>query len=304
MTDILLSICIPTNGASKWVLPTLKSIYSQNVALDKYEVIITDNGDDSTLESDISIFQYSNLRYIKTKDEGFLNLVTSLQKSKGILRKMLNHRSLILPGSINRWLEIANIYKDTKPIIYFSDNQLHLGNLIECKNEDEFVRNMTYLCTWSAGISIWDIDTENLSRLRLDKMFPNASILLNIRRKSNYVIVDEKYQYMQDDIGKGGYPLFHTFAVTFLDLLSELRYDGRISLGTFIIVKYRLFKFLTVWFATLKIEKGKYNFTEEDVREVLNVYYSTFDYYKLCLCGYYLYLVTKIKKIIKVTIEK
>ncbi len=304
MADILLSICIPTNGVSKWVLPTLESIYSQNVALDKYEVIITDNGDNSTLESDISMFQYSNLRYIKTKDEGFLNLVTSLQKGKGTLRKMLNHRSLMLPGSINRWLEIANTYKDTKPIIYFSDNQLHLGNLIECKDEDEFVRNMTYLCSWSAGISIWDIDTDNLSRLRLNKMFPNTSILLNIRKSSNYVIVDEKYQYMQDDIGKGGYPLFHTFAVTFLDLLSELRYKERISLDTFIIVKSKLLEFLTIWFSTLKVEKEKYNFTEEDVKEVLNVYYSTFDYYKLCLRGYYLYLVTKMKKTIKLIICK
>lgn len=304
MADILLSICIPTNGVAKWVLPTLESIYSQNVTIDKYEVIITDNGDDSTLESALSKFQYSNLRYIRTKEKGFLNLVTSLQKGKGILRKMLNHRSLMLSGSISRWLEIANTYKDSKPIIYFSDNQLHRGNLFECKNEDEFVRNMTYLCSWSAGISIWDIDADNLSQLKLNNMFPNTSILLNLRKNSNYVIVDEKYQYMQDDLGKGGYPLFHTFAVTFLDLLSELRYDGRISLDTFIMVKSKLLEFLTIWFATLKIDKEKYTFNEENTRKALNIYYSDFDYYKLYICGYYLYIVSKMKILIKELVKK
>lgn len=68
-------------------------------------------------------------------------------------------------------------------------------------------------------------------------MFPNTSLLLNIRQESIYVICDEKYQNMQDEAGKGGYDLFHTFAVIFLDILSELRIDKRISELTFIFVK-------------------------------------------------------------------
>ena len=46
-------------------------------------------------------------------------------------------------------------------------------------------------------------------------MFPNTSLLLNIRQESIYVICDEKYQNMQDEAGKGGYDLFHTFVFVF-----------------------------------------------------------------------------------------
>lgn len=86
-------------------------------------------------------------------------------------------------------------------------------------------------------------------------MFPNTSLLLNIRQQPIYVICDEKYQNMQDEAGKGGYDLFHTFAVTFLDILSELRIDKRISESTFIFVKKELLKFLFQWYQTLLYHK-------------------------------------------------
>lgn len=122
--DLLLSICIPTNGASQWIIPTLRAIYSQDIDINLFEVVIADNGENSTLVDDLSIFHYTNLRYIRTEDKGFLNLVTALQQGNGLLRKMLNHRSVIVPGTINHWLEIVSKYKKDKPIIYFSDNQL------------------------------------------------------------------------------------------------------------------------------------------------------------------------------------
>lgn len=138
-SDLLLSICIPTNGISQWIIPTLRAIYSQDVDTDLFEVVITDNGRNSTLVDDLSIFHYTNLRYIRTEDEGFLNLVTALKSGNGLFRKMLNHRSIILPGTINHWLEIVSKYKKDKPIIYFSDNQLKKGGFITCPNLDAFI---------------------------------------------------------------------------------------------------------------------------------------------------------------------
>ena len=115
MNEPLLSICIPTNGISKWILPTLEAIYSQNVDISLYEVVITDNGADSTLSQDLELYKYDNLHYVRTNDSGFLNLVTSLECGNGTLRKMLNHRSVIIPGTIERWLSFAEKYKKTKP---------------------------------------------------------------------------------------------------------------------------------------------------------------------------------------------
>ena len=136
MNEPLLSICIPTNGISKWILPTLEAIYSQNVDISLYEVVITDNGADSTLSQDLELYKYDNLHYVRTNDSGFLNLVTSLECGNGTLRKMLNHRSVIIPGTIERWLSFAEKYKKTKPVLFFSDFRLKKGGCIECENID------------------------------------------------------------------------------------------------------------------------------------------------------------------------
>ena len=88
---LLLSLCIPTNGAVKWVMPVIESIYAQGYDLTKFEVVITDNGKDSQLSEHISKLSYPNLRYRQTKDEGFLNLVTCLKDGRGLFCKMINH---------------------------------------------------------------------------------------------------------------------------------------------------------------------------------------------------------------------
>lgn len=303
MSKPLLSICIPTNGVSKWILPTLDAIYSQHVDLALYEVVITDNGADSTLSRDLILYKYSNLHYVRTNDSGFLNLVTSLKCGNGILRKMLNHRSIIVPGTIERWLCLAEIYKKTKPILYFSDFLLKKGGCIECKNLDSFIENLSYWSSWSAGLSIWDIDVDRIEVIKLNEMFPNASLLFNIREKTEYVICDEKYQDMQDETGKGGYDLFHTFAVTYLDILSDLRVRKKISEKTFILVKKDLKKFLLMWFRILFYNKKKYTFVNSNIKQSFSIYYSKKDYYFLYISAYLFfplyYPLFKIKKIIK-----
>ena len=40
----LVSLCLPTNGVTEWVLPVLDSIYDQGVSPELFEVIVTDNG--------------------------------------------------------------------------------------------------------------------------------------------------------------------------------------------------------------------------------------------------------------------
>ena len=41
---MLLSLCMPTNGISEWVFPSLDSIYNSSVDESLFEVIVTDNG--------------------------------------------------------------------------------------------------------------------------------------------------------------------------------------------------------------------------------------------------------------------
>ena len=36
-------------------------------------------------------------------------------------------------------------------------------------------------------------------------MFPNTSLIFEVRKQSQYLIWNKKYQNLQDDTGKGGY---------------------------------------------------------------------------------------------------
>ena len=282
----LLSLCIPTNGAVQWVLPVLDSIYNQNYDLSKFEVVVTDNGRDSQLGTHIKNYTFSNLRYIPTTDEGFLNLVTSLKEGQGLFCKMINHRSVLEPGTIEEMVELVKRYKDSQPIIYCSDGNVKGPEVVECKDLDQFIARLSYWASWSAGIGFWKKDIEHISSVELDKMFPNASLLLNLRKESQYVIWNKKYEQMGDDAGKGGYDLYDTFAVHFLDLMKGLLDGGRICQKTFDIVKNDLFEFLTVLYKNETILPTKHTFILKNIKKSMEVYYGTSGYWRMVIKAY------------------
>jgi len=294
---ILLSICIPTDGSINWVLPVIDAIYKHNtVSLDSFEVVVTDNGENSRLGDALQFFKYKNLRYIKTEEIGFFNLIRALKEGKGILRKMLNHRSVLLPGIINNWIEICKIYCNTKPVLYFLDGNIKGNQIIDCENIDKFIDKMSVWCSWSAGISVWDKDIPKLNNIQINPMFPNSSLLFNLNENARYIIINEKYQNMLDETGKGGYKLFETFGTTFLDMLFDLKSSKRISDYTFTKVKKEVFYFLCHWYYTLKNNKSKYSFEDENIYESIKKYYSLYDYCKLIIIGNYKYIYSKIMR--------
>jgi hypothetical protein len=282
----ILSLCIPTNGAVEWILPVIESIYSQGYDTDKFEVVITDNGKDSQLPVHIARMDYPNLCYKQTTDEGFLNLVSCLKEGNGLFCKMINHRSVMLPGSIADMVTLVEKYKDTQPIIYCSDGNLKSdGDYVECPNTDDFVRHLSYWCSWSAGVGFWQKDIPQISNIKLNEMFPNASLLFEIRNDSDYVIWNKKYEQMCDDSGKGGYDLFNTFGVVLLDILSDLRIKSRISSETFVSVKRDLYQFLCVLYRDEVLLPTKHTFIISQVAQNLDIYYGRYYYCKMVLKG-------------------
>ena len=49
----IISLCIPTNGVSKWVFPVLDSIYSQGISEEEFEIVVSDNGNDVEFENNM-----------------------------------------------------------------------------------------------------------------------------------------------------------------------------------------------------------------------------------------------------------
>lgn len=291
-----LSICIPTDGTVRWVLPALKGIYSQDCDTDNFEVVITDNGSSDELEKAIAGLDYPNLTYKRTTSKGFLNIIDSLKLGRGLLCKVLNHREVILPGTIRHWLELAEKYKDDKPVIYCISGNLKGGPLIECENFDSFVASMSYWSSWMAGICVWDIDKPALESIQYDKMFPNTSLLFEMRQESRYVIDNTRFATYPDDTGKGGYNIFRTFAVGYLDILNDLRKKGRISLDTFVKVKGELYGWLTDLYYKEVFSKSGHTYDLTGIDKSMEVYFTKAEYKRMKRMAPWLFVKRRWKK--------
>lgn len=298
-SDILLSLCIPTNGAVEWILPVIESIYSQNYDNSKFEVVITDNGKESQLPAHIAKMDYPNLHYRQTDDEGFLNLVTCMKEGRGLFCKMINHRSVLLPDSISNFIDLIRRYKESQPIIYCADGWAKInGELLECRNTDMFVRNLSFFCSLSAGIGFWQKDLPQIDSVSLDKMFPNTSLLFGLRKESEYLIWNKQYEQMADDSGKGGYDLFKTFGVTLLDIINSLRIEERISQGTFLFFKKDLYGFMGRLYFSEVMMPTKHTFIIQNVKDSLSVYYGSYYYYKMITCARIKYPYVRLKNLL------
>lgn len=296
----LLSLCIPTNGKVEWMIPVIESIYAQGVDNTLFEVVVTDNGVKQDLAKAIKKYTYENFHYYHTSSLGFTNQIDAFERCTGIFCKMLNHRSKMLPGSIEKLISLVERYKDEKPILYCAEGNAKGGDIIECKNTDEFVESLSYWTSWSCGTGAWKDDLKDIHNKMADKMFPHTLFLFDLRVESRYVIWNGKYEVMADDTGKGGYDLFHTFGVGFLDIINGLRIKKRVRQETFIRVKRDLYGFLSSLYVSEVLLPSKHTFIIGDVRQSMNVYYGDYYYRRMVLVGKlkatYRYLKRLIKK--------
>ena len=283
----ILSICIPTNGIVEWMIPVVESIYAQKVDNDLFEVVITDNGGKDDLEKALYVYDYPNLHYYKTTAQGFTNQIDAFEKCSGLFCKMLNHRSKMIPGSIDKLIALVERYKEEKPILYCAEGNAKGRNIIECANTDEFVRNLSYWVSWSAGTGAWKSDLADIRKKEINTMFPHTLFLLGLRKESKYVIWNETYELMASDAGKGGYDLFHTFGVVFLDILHELLDRNHISSSTFESVKHDLYEFLRGLYLNEVLLPTKHTFIIQNVAESMDVYYGRYYYWKMVAWAYY-----------------
>lgn len=293
----ILSLCLPTNGAVHWVIPTLEGIYSQGVDTTLFEVVITDNGENSKLSDAIQQFDYPNMRYIPTKDSGFLNLITALKLGKGLYCKMLNHRGILVPGALQMMIDAVKRYSQNSPILYFSDGALGDADVIACANTDEYVRTMHYYATWSGGVGVWQKDLERLNSLLLNETFPQSALMFDIRPESEYVICNRKFQNMQDEEGKGGYDLFYAFAVEFPQIWQSLLSHQKISQATYKYVMRKMLNFICSLYHKEVLTTTSHTFIIQNVRQSIMTYFGLWGYLYVVFNAKRIQIKHKIKKL-------
>jgi hypothetical protein len=239
----VISLCIPTNGIIEWVFPVLDAIYDQQVPVEKFEVVVTDNGDNQEFKQ--MMLDYSskhvNLKYSDNRAFLFNNQLEALRLSTGEYLKFLNHRSILSDGALNSFINFIEMHRKDKPVIFFSNGNLSENDeIFTCGSFDEFVKRLGHYASWTTCVGIWREDFERIpADQKYSKISPHSAVLFSERHKDNYIINDMLFATDIDDdqTKKGKYDLFAAFGYEELSITMELLCDGDITPETFKHVK-------------------------------------------------------------------
>ncbi len=295
MSEYLLSICIPTNGVSNWVVPNLRQIYSLGSDNDIFEVVVADNNPNEKMEAAMKEFYvYSNFRYVKTSALGFYNIIENFVQARGDFMIKINHRCLMQKGSIERIYKVGCNYINRKPLIFFSNGHLNNKCVFEYKTFDEYITKLSYWSSLSEGLFFWKEDILKVPSISFAPMSPNVSLMFNSKDKNLFVIDDIQFGKEQNPEGKYGYDVFYTFAVLYLDLVNQVRIEGYVSKKNYVKIKRDLAHWLCKIYFEMKVMGNNGNYILKDIKTDMSIYYSSYEYYKMVLCGWLVFLPKRI----------
>nr|WP_288812025.1 hypothetical protein [uncultured Sphingobacterium sp.] len=280
---VYLSICIPAYGRIDYVRRTLKSIYSERhldeVKIEDFEVIVSDNDPECSLKVLTDEFPYSNFRYHATNCEGFMNSAYSLGYGLGEFLKLHNNQEIWNPGSLPYLIDVVKKKRYKKPLLFFTSGILGNGDSNEYASFDGFMYHLSYFCTWSNGFCIWREDFEKIDKaLEIDLLFPQTSLLLTQNSSSSYIIDDHPLFTTQFVKKRSGYNKFEAFSVGVPSMIESAYKKNLIKEST----KKRIFndllyEFLPLLYFNVKIARRE-NFASDGFREKIKIYFPVCAY--------------------------
>lgn len=302
MNEVLLSLCIPTNGISEWVFPVLDSIYGQTNSFQKFETVVTDNGNNPDFYSKIQEYCscYQNLRYEKTNAKGFTNQIDCFKLAKGKLIKFINHRMPLIKGALEYLISFAEENQANRPVIYFTNGELLLGNgYAFVRDFDSFMKKLGYWSSWSAGIAIWRSDLEKIDfKKPYNLTFPHTVFLFSNTNAQSYIVDDRRLvtEIQSNSTKKGRYNLFNAFSVEYIEIIKCLLDEGKISSDTYEQVKKDMSHFVSLLLYEYVMKKQETSYDLQNHKEAIRKNYS----YPVIVCNIpYVLFKNKILKRIK-----
>ena len=281
MNSPVVSLCIPTNGVVEWVFPVLDSIYEQKCNDNDFEIIVTDNGNNEMFKEKIKLYnqQHPNLYYFETNALPFINEIESYKRANGQLIKFVNHRTLLVNGSLKRLIMLAKDNIDLKPIIYFANGVLKKEQkAYEYVTFDEFVKNLSYWSSWSTGMTIWKEDFDKLPKdvSNFNELFPHTNVLFAERNREKYII-DNTIIFNEMPQGKkpkGDYDLFYAFGVEYPAIILELYRDKNITADTFRFVIMANLDFIAELFSLYFIKRNYCSYNLDGLNDMYGIFYD------------------------------
>lgn len=281
---IYLSICIPTFQRIDITRKTITSIYSdlEGVNIDEFEVIVSDNDVSESSRCFEKEFTYKNFHYYQTKCEGFLNSYYVLGYGNGLFLKLHNNYTMLRPGALKYMIDEVKRYERKKSLMFFTNGLLGVKKKNEYDSFNLFMNNLSYFSSASTGFGIWRDDYEMIKdTVKINKWFPQTSMLLLFNKKNEYILNDLVIFKDQKVPKKGGYNPYKVFGIEYLTIIKKSLDDGNISEKTFDKIKKRLLRdyLASRYFKTVIAHMDK--FEHDNIRKHLNVYYSSNDFFVL-----------------------
>lgn len=281
MSNPIVSLCMPTNGVIEWVFPVLDSIYEQGCENEKFEIVITDNGNNKEFKEKIKIYnqKHLNLHYFETNALPFINEIESYKRANGRLIKFVNHRTLFVEGALNQLIGLAKENSDAKPIMYFANGVLKKRKKVfEYATFDEFVNNLSYWSSWSTGMTIWKEDFDKLPEDVSDfnELFPHTNVLFNERNRNKYII-DNTVIFNEIPQGrkpKGDYDLFYAFGVEYPSIILNLYRENSITADTLRSVLKDNLRFVAYMYSLYFIKKEYCSYDLNGLKDMYNIFYT------------------------------
>lgn len=284
MNKPIVSLCIPTNGVVDWVFPVLDSIYNQKVNIELFEVVITDNGNNTEFKNAIKEYlpTHTNIVYVETQALPFVNEIESYKKASGELIKFVNHRTKLVEGTLQRMVQYVEDNRDIKPITYFSNGVLKMSkDKHTYASFDEFVKNLSYWSSWSTGMTIWksdfDILPEDVSEF--NELFPHTNVLFDVRNRGKYVIDNSIIfdEIPQGKKPKGNYDLYYAFGVDYPRIIENLLKDGSITVKSYNYVLDKNLEFIASLYWQYNLKKDYCSYDLSGLDDMFGKYYSKAD---------------------------
>ena len=229
--SLILSICIPCYGRVEYVRKTLNSIFkdNNNVPLEEYEVIISDNHPQKAIQPLIQEFQKPNLKYFNTKCEGFMNSYHVLTYASGEFLKLHNSQTILKKGSLQKMIQEIKSVRDKKPLMFYTNGLLGKLKSIPFDSFESFMYSLSYWSSWSNGFCIWKEEFEKIGKVELNKLFPHTSIFLTQYYATSYIINDQILFDVQRIPKRGGHNKFEAFTIEYPSLIDECFNQKHIS---------------------------------------------------------------------------
>jgi len=243
MSNIILSIAIPTYNRAEYLDKTLQSIVNQNAFknTNEVEIIVSDNCSDDNTTAIVATYisKYgSKILYFRNEENlRDKNMELALARGNGLFLKLNNDTLMHRENTLDVLLDTIKSNISSRNVLFFLNHSFNKVPCIFCQDLNEFVDHASFYSSWIASFGIWKEDFDNLddygrySELQLVQTDVLHRTIGNSKKK---VYINNDLIFVSQDLTtKGGYDIITVFLENYTYILRESLAKGFISNDTY-----------------------------------------------------------------------